>query len=612
MNPQILQRATYGGAPIDGIYTVKAIKFSKFKPGENFRTYDVTDLGHYESGCHEHKQCFGHMCKTPSGTILPPQSMSMRTMEIATEYYTASKFAFAGDTKSYIEKLRSTNYTKKGTMRCIMATPVAGSCRLIATPQWEFGREYIAISENLASRMKVCKRQYENGVMLGTYIESSLQEGDWAIVVRPPSLHLGNTQPLRIRFWDKDCIGIHPETFSVFHGDFDGDEVQVYPVYNKESINECESWEVLSLEKFDKGREVFESLDDNLKSIDFTSSKSTNATIRNSGRADFLEYTTLSSKQLKNGGNTLYFGEYSRNKKQHIDGMYKRFNDSTTEDMFVSESIRGTEDVRRQQLSQGSLGDMTRVAKIAASCFFRKAGGNLYVASRTTTKLLLDDGLEDTGTPSVRAVAQICAVAQQAALDAHRAETHDSVSHDFVSDLILGCARKINVGPTSTYTFIQFNNTFDDVYGTNFGICAWKYITEDKINVLVKPGTVPFSVMKCVSAAYNPTILSGVQRSGGNITEVCTRGIKTVCNYYSIQISDIELTDIVQAFTYKPELHPDPITTRSGMMSRNLGWIETLLATDYTKLPSLDGDFEEANTSTAAMLMSNFGNLKLK
>lgn len=179
MEPQNFTRRVYANAPIDGINTIDAIRYRPLKKNEKFKTHEVNSLSDYESGCHMHKRCFGHMCTTPEGIVLPPQSMAMRTMNIATEYHAASRLAFSGRKKEYIDALRRTNYTKGGTMRCTMSTPVLGSGRLIATPLWEHGTDVVAIPPELALKMKVCRREIdENGNMLSVFREDTLKEGD--------------------------------------------------------------------------------------------------------------------------------------------------------------------------------------------------------------------------------------------------------------------------------------------------------------------------------------------------------------------------------------------------------------------------------------------------
>lgn len=633
MQAQNFNRRVYSGAPIDNVNTVSAIRYTPFAEGEKFRTYKVNNLSDYESGCHEHKRCFGHMCTTSGDIVLPPQSMAMRTMNIATEYHAASRLAFSGQKEEYINALKRTNYTKDGTMRCTMSTPVLGSGRLIATPMWEYGTDVVALSPELASKMKVCKRETdENGNMLSVFREDTLQEGDMVILVRPPSLGIYNTQPLKVVFWNNQCIGIHPETFSAYHGDFDGDEAQMYPIYESDSIQESQGWSVMPLPAFEEGRKVFATVypmlyDNRITHKDLDNIMSVRGHLYgqqsyDKSRARFINFTTLSSAQMMQSNHKLVFGKHSRNKDHHISGMHDRFNNKNLSDSFVSESIRGTQDVTKQQLSQGALGYMSRVAKIAASCFFRHPKGSLYVVTRRGTKLLVDDKRIDTGTPSVRAISLVCSVAQQAALDSHRAEAHAPATHDFIADLILGCNKDVNRGPTSHLTMVELDKLTTCSAYTQMCRLSWIYESHDSIFVLCDPTSIKRNMLPHIRSTYNPRILSMLQRNGINIHEVCKRGIRIICNYYSINMSDIEMSDLASVVSYEPhrstttkanhENDTITVTSREGISARNLGWIETLLATDYTRLPELNGDFEEANTSTAAMFISNFSNLKLK
>lgn len=621
MEAQTFTRRVYAGAPINGFYTISAIRFKQFGKNERFRTLRVENISEYESGCSIHRQCFGHMCETPNGTILPPQSMSMKTMEITSEYHAASRLAFAGDTHGYIERLKKTNYTKKGTMRGIMSTPIAGSCRLVVTPLWGCRLNDIGISKNLASRLKVCRRKYtDDSLVHGVYVETELSDGDNVIAVRPPSLNIWNTQPMKVKLWNIDCMGIHPATFSAFHGDFDGDEGHMYPVYDTDSIAECEAWRVKPLDIFDEGRDKFDNLSIELRYDDIpqSSNPEVDAARRRalaSERSDpemakFIETTTLSAAQLKRESYKLVLGNYCRNKDVHITGIGNRFNDTNTEDSFVIESIRGTGDICRQQLSQGALGYMTRTAKVIASCFYRPVDGGLYVVSRQGNKRLVNDNIQDSGTPSVRAIANLCSVSQQAALDSHRAETHDTISHDLISDLILGCNRKTNISPTSHLTVVQFSSTVGDAI-INSCEPVWRY-TGYNTTILCEPSNVSRIAADYISAAYNPVVLSKIAKRRNDATEVCRTGIRLICNYYKIAMSQIELHDISVVFSYDPSASESPITTAEGVLSRSLGWIETLLATDYTTLPDLECDFETPNTSTAAMFTGNFNNMRHK
>lgn len=605
MERQEFRRRVYNSAPVSGFYMITSITPARFGPNEKPRTVNVNTLYEYESGCKEHRDCYGHLCAVNGDVVLPPHSMSLRSGDIATEYNKAAKLVFTGDIGGYVDAVKKTNLTKDGTMRLTMSTPVAGSCRLIATPQWEFGTSCIAISENLASRMVVCRRATnDDGSEDSVYVEDHLRENDWVIVVRPPSLHFGNTQPMKVKYWKHQCAGIHPESFSVFHGDFDGDEIQMYPVYEQGSINECESWEQLPLPAFVSGRDAYNSY------VSLPRQTLLQLKQCGEGEADFIRFTTLSSKQIMAEPPRLAFGEYSRNKERHISGMSSRFKTRRTEASFVDESIRGMGDVARQQMSQGALGDMTRVAKVVASCFYRPATGGLHVVTRHGSNILSDDSVCDSGASVVRGMSAICAVAQQAALDSHRAESHDVTSHDFIDDIILGCNRETNAGVTHAVTLVETSSHVTVSTGKRW--YKWMYTSAHSSFYLCDPSKFPPALRQCIVGAYNPIMLAYVLNQNGNVHEVCKRGVTTVCNYYGIHMSPVELNDIAHVFSYDVRASVHPITSREGMLARSLGWIETLLATDHSKLPGLIGSVGVPLTTTSAMFMSNFEDLKTR
>ena len=130
---------------------------------------------------------------------------------------------------------------------------------------------------------------------------------------------------------------------------------------------------------------------------------------------------------------------------------------------------------------------------------------------------------------------------------------------------------------------------------------------------LIPPGKTFENICKYVKSAYNPEVLNMASKHNLDIKSICRNGIILICNYYGIHMFDIEIHDLAVMFSYRSDSSKDPITNRSGMMARQLGWIETFEATDYTKLPSLETDmFEIADTSTASMFISNFNNMRDK
>ena len=49
-----------------------------------------------------------------------------------------------------------------------------------------------------------------------------------ALLVRCPAMTERSCQPVKIRFWSKNSIGVHPAMCKPLHLDFDGDEVHIF------------------------------------------------------------------------------------------------------------------------------------------------------------------------------------------------------------------------------------------------------------------------------------------------------------------------------------------------------------------------------------------------
>lgn len=589
-------RLVYPGAPISGVAHIKAVSVERCPDDSAVEIIRVPNMKHYESGCRLHTDCFGHYCSTPSGIILPPQSMSMRDGEISTEYFKASRLAFEGKREEYIETLEKTNETKRGTLRSIMSTPVSGSARLIATPNW-YRRNIVWISRSLASKIRVCYVDKDrDDVAHPVYKERTLQEDDWVMLVRPPPLNIWNTQPMKVGFWEHNCAGVHPETFSQFHGDFDGDELHAIVLLSEKSIEECEAWDVPVNEKFEQAREQY-ATDHADEWIDEDYWH----------RCHFMNTTTVSSSQMADAVTRVKYGNVSRNKDSNLLAMHRRFNDESTELDFVKQSIRGMKDVCNQQLSQGLIGDMTRGAKIAAMCFTRPSSGGLYVATAAGTKLLSDDGITDPGFPAVRAVMSLCEVAQQAALDSHRVKESDMPSHDLISSVLLGRPVLEPKGAKLPTLLVFGDSIAEDLIHSLKP--KWRHATEGTVVLLCPPVRLDASTCSHLVGSYDPVVLS--QLTGCSLTaqRLCLTALSVVCNYYSIKLTHTELTDLSYVMSFKVGASNVPITTRGGMSARRLAWVETLEATDPSAVRSTPGTWQQPCSSTSSMFIGNFSRL---
>jgi hypothetical protein len=199
------------------------------------------------------------------------------------------------------------------------------------------------------------------------YVERSIVEGDWAMLERAPSLTKFNNQPFRIYFWALECLGVHPAVFDAFHGDYDGDEVHIYALGSQAAIQgqEAEAWVHPINQKFLQASKY---MVDN-----FPASYPGDG---EHGDLEFLSHTTLSFQQILAGDISMPFiGDLTRNKLEHLRMFKNGLKKDRGTETFLTDGRKGVEDIMRQQLSQGIIGDMSRVARISAMCFVRGTKG---------------------------------------------------------------------------------------------------------------------------------------------------------------------------------------------------------------------------------------------
>lgn len=264
-----------------------------------------------------------------------------------------------------MDALKRTNYGKEGHLRSIMSTPVSGSARLVAVPH--VGEDYwkVYLSRNLAEKVVYCfPERDENGNEGSRYREKHLEEGDYVMLERPPSLTKYNNQPFVVGYWDKECIGVHPTVFGHFHGDYDGDEVQLYALGTAASVREAQEWTHPVNQKFVAARRIVNDCARN-STID----------VDNHGDMEFMRYSTISFGQISAGVKATPLGDLVRCKDEHLELLRERMHHVPGTSGFLREARDGVDAIMRQQLSQGTIGDMSRVSRIAAMCFLRGTQG---------------------------------------------------------------------------------------------------------------------------------------------------------------------------------------------------------------------------------------------
>lgn len=572
----------------------------------------VESYQEYAAGCSAHdNKCFGHFCITPRGTILLPQKLVSTLGLMSNQYAKMAEDIFKRDSPSqeeeYRKKLRTLMLGKSGKMRGDMAGgTVDGSMRIVLSLCWQIPPNHLAVPRKLASNMRILRisKDPKTGIPLGYYIEDRVREkestivnelskdgqisvreeifheGDYHMGVRPPSLWAGNDQPQKIVLWDHECLGISPSNADDYHADHDGDEFQSYHLTDPESIQQCKDWRQLSKDKFEHAVRTLPLPDSCYKVKRLNNESISDYMVRRkefhehlSLRERFMAHSTVSIKELQDGVKMPEIAKTARMKDAMANMLAQRLrNPKGVWEEAYNESIRGIKDIMAQRLNQGDLGDMSRQAKLAASCIKYKGRGKFEIKTSNASISVYDPALKDVdydiqyplgGNPCVRAVSAICQVAQQAALDSHRVSQEVSSNLDLVNNLIRG-------GDESLVVF-EGNINRD---------CTWKYVDGHKTYAIINSESIKDLAIKVV-AAYNPVVLKEVKIMNGDVKEVCRNGILVVCNYYGVKLSKLELYSLAELMCYKCSESSYPMTTKDGLLHRKMRWMTTIFANHF-------------------------------
>lgn len=587
--PNTYTRTVASGKSILGLFRIDSYCTVPLKDAE-LPVQKVESYEQYISGCSEHERCIGHFCETPGGNILLPQRLASMVGIMSNDYAKAAENVFKNDTRlqglAYRETIKNLMLKKTGKMRGdMMGGATDSSAREVIASSWVEPNEF-CVPRIVAENMKVLKvgRDTETGMLLGHYVEDTLKEGDFIMVVRPPSLWAGNDQPMKVVFWEHECFGPSASNLDEYHGDNDGDEMQIYLVTEPESIKECEKWKQLRPDKFLKA--VME----NKLPPSITKFITTNPRegydqyyyqpyAYQELRKTFMASSTLSIRELMDGVKLPETSKAARVKEPMANMfVHSLRNPVETACQFGKESLRGINDVMAQQLYQGSIGTMSRQARIAASCVKYKGHGIFHIMGGTEVIKVLcppiqhitTDALYPLGGNScMRGISTICAVAQQAALDSHRVSQEVSSGINLINNLILGGSESLVLMKPG-----------------RLPEHSWKYEATEGTYCIVNNERA-MSKASSMIGAYNPLILKAVRAIKGDVRTVCRNGISMVCQYYGIVLSELELYSVTELFCYKCEASNIPITANTGLAARNMRWMANIFANHYGKFRNL-------------------------
>jgi hypothetical protein len=580
-------RLAHEGCDPSDAWKVVGIGHSKVNMN-NIQTTDVQTIAEYEHGCQKHEKCLGHLCKSPFGMILPMQSLAVSTSVIKNDISKAANAAFGGSGQyhsSQHQKILSKSMQKKsGRMRKgILNCHIDGSLRMVIGPQEHTHANVVCVPQYISKTWTVLYLDTETNRYKSRYVE----EGDRAIAIRPPTLSIKSVQPVVISYWDKTYMGISPDVLKAFDGDFDGDEMHLNPVYSKEAIEECMHWSNTPNTTFIRAREIYQQSDIPSKGNDPYS---------------FMDHTTLSFQEIKDEVEQPLMAEQTRTTKQHLQDFRERYNTDAVSRSFVAESIRGMADTNAQQLSQPIVGNMSRIAKIAASCVIQKDDGTIGVATQTGFHevSMAEQDIQD-GSPCVRAISSICAGSQQATLESHHAKKKSLPQHNITTDMIEGLGE----------TLLLIDRRLTDVQIKSSLKPKWYDRGTDAIYVLCKPSNCISLPKAYILGSYNTMVLSSIPES--RRLEVCRRSIESVARYCSFAFSPTQIMCLAVLFSFRVEKSIHPITTRAGILERSMKWTEVMMSNHYGVLCDIlnagDVPFSPIDAVSSCLMAGNFMDL---
>lgn len=544
---------------------------------KNLYYHKVSSEEEYLSRCRDpdHKNCMGHLCLNPAGIILYPGAMCSVIGDIKDKFYECTRPIVMqnthGGVPSYHERLRQLLMSKEGILRgkCCSGF-VEGSIRMVILPSWELSKDEIFIPRYVKGTLKVPTR-IKNGKISAVYEYGEVNEGDYAIVIRPPTLWEGNAQPKRIRFWDRTAIGISPEVCADYHADFDGDEMQVYVVKDLASVDECKAWTMQSKDMFDYQKieeELAEPVDD--------------------CRSEFMQGTTITFREALEGIGVTYSMKVSKVKSESLTMLGTMMDNMDDEDYFIDESIRGMKDIMVQQLNQGNVGKILRMARVASQDFLSM--GDVGAMHISDLPYEIDRTCLSAGLPAARLVSKIGSLVQQAYLDAHRANVEASGRYNLAMSFIEGRS--------------------DTILICNQDVRAsWKARMPNG-TVLARVDLGSFTEFNKVIGTYSTRIV--MRMSEDRRRDAVRLGVEFIVKYYNISTTSTEVEAVVDMILVVPREATMQATTGKGVSVRPYRWLTKVIAQHWKRLPSYVSELDTrypVETVVEACMFGNFSSL---
>ncbi len=195
----------------------------------------------------------GHLETDPQGRyILIPSTLTPSTKDHLNQYQ-RYKDDLCNGYINYDEYMRVTSKImmgKKGLVRSMSSMCVEGSIKMVISVGYNGDEGCISIPSVIADNVFV--PELVNGIVQYTHV-NDLRMG---IRIGQPCLWSGGEQPVIVKVtppiivgcegyhWDVNyTIRLPPDMCKPYGADFDGDEMTLFPIKDKKSLNECKKFQ---------------------------------------------------------------------------------------------------------------------------------------------------------------------------------------------------------------------------------------------------------------------------------------------------------------------------------------------------------------------------------
>lgn len=227
-------------APMVSKIEIKPLKVDNLK----YVVRDTTSPSVSNIRCVMHEDCQGHLLGNSRGTIVLP-SMCVNEDLMTMDERGKLNHQMLSDSISpddYSRGIRNTLMGKRGMLRhaCMGIRPLT-TIRGVASCTWTEDPSTVYIPYKWTKDMRIPFRRGGNKLQSPYWAFRSVVDGDYAVLIRCPSISDNSCMPVRVYAWDRPSIGVHPAMCEHLNLDFDGDEVHIGVVSSLTAVDEIKS-----------------------------------------------------------------------------------------------------------------------------------------------------------------------------------------------------------------------------------------------------------------------------------------------------------------------------------------------------------------------------------